>query len=192
MKYVLKITLTELSEPAVWRTIAIPGNYTFFKLHKVIQIAFGWESMHFFEFIPECNGDAIHIYMPHEDDFDDNEMNFLDATKTKVDDVLGKGVKCLLYIYDRNDNWTHKIVVESSSDENISRPQCIDGGGMCPPEGCNGAQGYEYIKKILSERPDSDEAVRCREWMFMDDDEVFDPDYFTEAEIEEINNIYKL
>lgn len=37
----LKVTLDN-TEPAIWRRIVVPENYTFFKLHNFIQIAMGW------------------------------------------------------------------------------------------------------------------------------------------------------
>ena len=191
MKYVFKITLRGLSNPEVWRTIAIPHDYTFFKFHKVIQLIFGWENLHFFEFLASENGSNIHIYMPHEDDLDDEEMNFADATKETVGNVMSRGITHLTYHYDRNDNWIHDITLLSSSEDVLNCPICIDGGGMCPPEGCNGAIGYEHIKFILRERPDSDEARRCRDWLFMEDGDEFHPDYFPQSEIEEINEILR-
>ncbi len=189
MKYVFKIKLSGLSNPEVWRTVIVPGNYTFFKFHKVIQLAFGWENLHFFKFLSTENGNCINIYMPHEDDLDDEELNFVDATLETVDNIISKGITHLTYHYDRNDNWIHDIVLLSSSEEDIQHPKCIEGGGMCPPEGCNGVHGYEHIKYILREHPDSHEARRCREWLFMEDDEEFNPNYFPESEIEEINDI---
>ncbi|SPF45910.1 hypothetical protein SBF1_3410010 [Candidatus Desulfosporosinus infrequens] len=39
--YQLKISLVDI-EPPIWRRIIVQSNITFFKLHKIIQAAFGW------------------------------------------------------------------------------------------------------------------------------------------------------
>lgn len=188
MRYVFKITISGISQPQVWRRVAIPADYSFFKFHKVIQIIFGWENIHSFEFFDATETDPLHIFMPHEK-IEDYDMRAADASKTHLRDIFSEDKKQYSYRYDSNDNWIHDIVLEDISDEVLKCPRCHGGEGMCPPEGCGGPKEYQHIKYLLNEKPDSDEARRCREWLFMEDDDVFDPSYFPEAETEEINEI---
>jgi len=47
--YQFKITLCEI-EPAIWRRIQVPGNYSFWDLHVAIQDAIGWLDYHLHAF----------------------------------------------------------------------------------------------------------------------------------------------
>lgn len=192
MKYLFKITLCGVNDPSVWRKFAVPADYTFKRFHKAIQVAFGWENLHSFEFYDGTGGDGdMHIIMPHEDDLKSEDKDFTDASKTRLHDVFSDNKRRFTYRYDSNDNWTHEIELEEISDDFIKCPQCYEGEGMCPPEGCGGVAGYEHIKMIFREKPGSDEYIRCREWLFMEDDDEFDPYYFTEEEVAEANEIYE-
>lgn len=191
MKYVFKIAITGITDPTIWRRVEVSSDYTFKRFHRVIQVAFGWENLHSFVFYEGETKDCLHIFMPHEDDIAKGKDNMADASTTKLKDIFSDNFKHLTYSYDSNDNWIHEITLEEIKDNDIKRPHCTEGEGMCPPEGCGGVQEYEHIKMIFREKPDSDEARRCREWLFMEDDEILDPDYFTEAEIEEINDIFE-
>ena len=46
----LKITL-EGTKSAIWRRVQIEKNTTFFELHHILQIAFGWLNYHMFQFV---------------------------------------------------------------------------------------------------------------------------------------------
>lgn len=189
MRYVFKITISGISQPQVWRRVAVPADFSFLKFHKVIQVIFGWENLHAFEFYDDSDSSTLHIFMPHEEEMAGRFANSADASQTRLCDVFTKDKTHYTYRYDCNDNWIHGITLEDISDEEIICPQCSGGEGLCPPEGCGGAPGYLHIKDIFDKKPDSDEATRCREWLFMEEDDVFDPAYFPENEIEEINEI---
>ena len=47
--YVCKIVIED-SHPPIWRRVIIPDKVTFFDVHRIIQILFGWEDMHLHEF----------------------------------------------------------------------------------------------------------------------------------------------
>lgn len=59
--YQLKITLEEI-EPPIWRRVLVPQGITFYKLHKIIQAAFGWQDYHLFDF--DFGDVAVHIPDP--------------------------------------------------------------------------------------------------------------------------------
>jgi hypothetical protein len=43
--YQLKVFLREIS-PMIWRRLLVSGDTTLLELHKIIQIAMGWEGYH--------------------------------------------------------------------------------------------------------------------------------------------------
>ena len=193
MTYEFTIKISGLSEPSVWRRLVVPANYTFFQFHKIIQIAFGWENLHYFEFYDKNENTSVRIFMPLEEDtFHNDNARKENAIKTKLSDIFNKDTKSLLYLYDRNDRWIHEITVEKVTEDVIPCPECLCGEGMCPPEGCDGPKGYEYIKNILLNDPDNDNAPRLREWLFLEDDDIFDPTYFPKEELKEINEYLHL
>jgi hypothetical protein len=47
--YQLKITLDGI-KPPIWCRIQVRGDISLFKLHKIIQVAMGWEDYHLHQF----------------------------------------------------------------------------------------------------------------------------------------------
>jgi hypothetical protein len=47
--YRLKLWLRKI-EPPIWRRLEVPADITLPKLHRVIQIAIGWEDYHLHQF----------------------------------------------------------------------------------------------------------------------------------------------
>ena len=43
--YQLHIQLEEI-EPAIWRRIIVPGKISLARLHRLLQLAMGWENYH--------------------------------------------------------------------------------------------------------------------------------------------------
>ena len=62
----------------------------------------------------------------------------------------------------------------------------------CPPEDCGGPFRYEYMKQVLHEEPDSEEAQDYREWLGLEEDEEFDPDGYVENYIDDIFDDFDL
>ncbi|KAK5120333.1 hypothetical protein LTR85_006272 [Meristemomyces frigidus] len=48
--YIFRVELPTISEPRIWRTIRVLSDITFTNFHKVLQIAFGWQNLHLFQF----------------------------------------------------------------------------------------------------------------------------------------------
>ena len=101
--HIIKVTLEHCSPP-VWRRIAIPENLSFYDLHLIIQIAFGWEEMHLHEF--ELSNSRQYIV---EDSTP--EQSGLAESQTLLDSYL-LTENYIRYTYDFGDNWSHKIVYE--------------------------------------------------------------------------------
>ncbi len=43
--YQVRITMGDVV-PEVWRRVALPGAYTLDRVHRVIQLAMGWQDYH--------------------------------------------------------------------------------------------------------------------------------------------------
>jgi hypothetical protein len=186
MTFHFKIQIKGITKPPVWRKIVVPSNFTFLKFHNVIQVAFGWENYHLFEFRDKEYQGKVRISVPVEDDFFDPDFfaNVTDASKVKLSDIFAGNILKLLYIYDFGDNWVHEITLESTDDNNLKKAVCLSGKGACPPEDCGSLYGYEDIKEIFRTMPDGDQAEEYREWLGLDDGEIWNAEAF---DIDETN-----
>ncbi|MEW5920361.1 MAG: plasmid pRiA4b ORF-3 family protein [Bacillota bacterium] len=183
--YQLKITLQEI-EPPIWRRVLVPSGITFYKLHKIIQVAFGWQDYHLFDF--NFGDVVVHIpdpdYAPEELYGGAKELN---AKRTKIDDLLGGRKRCV-YTYDFGDNWRHEVDLEKilPAEEGRRYPVCVDGARHRPPEDVGGVPGYEEFLRIISDpgHPEHDDYLV---WAEKDTSgKKFDPEYFY---INEVNRM---
>jgi hypothetical protein len=157
----LKVTLEGI-EPAIWRRIVVPSEFTLYDLHCTIQVAMGWEDCHLHDFTIKRQRYVV----PDSDDFGSP----LDETEACLRDVAPARTK-ILYQYDFGDTWNHVIVVEKIvADTEQAVPVCIDGARACPPEDSGGPWGYSDKLEALANSDDED----VREWMGED----FDPERF--------------
>ncbi|MCJ7841281.1 plasmid pRiA4b ORF-3 family protein [Lederbergia sp. NSJ-179] len=188
----MKVTL-ELENHSVWRRIVVPLNRTFHKLHKILQVAFGWQDYHLHEFyiydntaiVPEwsINHSAFHKegHQPVINLVCDEEA--FAYPNEAVDMKLEKGIrlsefipvyKKLKYTYDFGDNWQHYIDVEKVIDNYDSRhPVCLEGEGNTPPEDVGGEFGYEEFLEIFSD-PEHPQHDEMNNWAKMQLYENFD------------------
>lgn len=164
---VLKITL-DLEKYEVWRRIAIPINDTFRKLHRVIQIAFGWKDYHLHDFYiyGESTSDISINHLGYHKDgyepivklvcdeeafdypYDDLEMKL--ETGIKLSEYMPAKAK---YVYDFGDNWQHYIEVEKViEDYDKNYCVCLEGKGNTPPEDAGGEYGYGEFLEIISDK----------------------------------------
>ncbi|MEJ7740537.1 MAG: plasmid pRiA4b ORF-3 family protein [Chitinophagaceae bacterium] len=184
----LRIQLAEIKNPPVWRRLTVPAQFSFHKLHLSIQLAFGWENYHLYQFsIDGFNSDES-ISVPHEDDWHKVE----DSKKVKLSRVFSTVGQKYVYIYDYGDHWTHNITVEKVEDIKASKADCIAGVGACPPEDCGGPGGYQDLKKILL-KPKHSEYESIKGWLGLEEDEQWDPAAFdlekTRAVISKVKSI---
>ncbi|MDY6930230.1 MAG: plasmid pRiA4b ORF-3 family protein, partial [Pseudomonadota bacterium] len=142
--YQLKVTLAG-ARPPIWRRLLIDPGTTFQDLHRIIQVAMGWQASHLHLFQAD---DGTLIGDPAEDF--DGMMNFRDEAVVPVSAVLLSEGQALHYEYDFGDGWEHQIVVEKiTSDEAAFEdlPRCIKAVGQCPPEDVGGLPGfYEFLE----------------------------------------------
>ena len=161
--------------------------------HEAIQADFGWYNEHLYQFQkePYSRGWTITDTGRNGDSF---RQRPLDASKTEVGRFLKeKKLKSFIYLYDFGDDWVHDITIERIDEEAGCSTWFNQGGrGTCPPEDCGGPFRYEYMKQVLREEPDSEEAQDYREWLGLEEDEEFDPDGYVENYIDDICDDFDL
>jgi hypothetical protein len=161
----VRITLTDVDDPPVWRQVLIPAAYPLSRVHWVVQTAMGWENSHLHAF---RIGKASYGPDP------DGELGYADETKACLADVARVRTR-ISYEYDFGDGWEHELVVEARTVAEAGRvyPACIAGEGACPPEDCGGVYGFAELKEVMA-GPPSGERDEMLEWM----EEDYDPARF--------------
>ena len=149
MAYLFKIQIHGINPP-VWRRLLVPENFTFSKFHNVIQIAFGWENEHPYEFSPSGWDSSPTIGSQVEVHFGDGAE--MDSEKVKLSDIFKNERRTFTYIYDFGDEWVHDIVLEKIVDEKLKKASCVDGDGACQPEDCGGALDYMDFTEIVRDQ----------------------------------------
>ncbi len=151
----LKVTLLGI-DPIIWRRLAVPCSITFHKLHKILQVAMGWEDYHLYSFTVG----GVHYGIP------DPELEFdcKDSRRIKLEQVLKEKLK-FIYVYDFGDNWEHQIQVEKilHAEQNKFYPVCLGGERACPPEDVGGTWGYSNFLEAISD-PDHEEHENFLTW----------------------------
>ena len=162
MVFQFKIELSYITDPVVWRRVAVPAQFTFYKFHRVIQEAFGWKDYHLFQFIEfeRSFTSPINIGMP-QPEFDDEHIS--PAKKIKLSMIFPNHQK-LKYVYDFGDTWEHIISLEKTDAQDSKHAWLLSGEGACPPEDCGGPPGYQALKEILRD-PKGDEYEDMRQWL---------------------------
>lgn len=176
-----KIQLKNIKKPPVWRRVLVPSYYNFMHLHKVIQVAFGWEDYHLFQFSEKGYG-SENVITRVSDEVDAGFEVQEDAEAMLLSDVFNKEQQTYIYIYDFGDSWEHLITLEKIVPEVSTSAKLMDGKGACPPEDCGGPGGYEQLKIILADKSHP-EHREYKEWLGMEEDGHWDPN---ELDIKEI------
>lgn len=163
--YRLRITLHDLS-PEVWRRVEVPADLTLSRLHRVIQVAFGWSDAHLHQFE---GAPAVRVRRGPS------------APRPRLKDtwllceVAPRERSEFWYVYDFGDGWEHDVLVEAElpPEPGVVYPRCLAGERACPPEDCGGIPGYEHILDAIR-HPDRPDAAELLEWVGED----FDPEAF--------------
>jgi len=146
MSFQFKIQIQGIT-PTVWRRLLVPENISFSKFHNIIQVAFGWENSHEYEFSPSGWNSSPSIGSHFENYFGDGAE--MDSNKVKLNDIFKTEKQTFTYIYDFGDEWVHHITLEKIVAEKVKKASCIDGDGACPPEDCGGALDYMDFLEIV-------------------------------------------
>lgn len=109
-------------KPVTWRRLAVPINITYEQLHAVLQIAYGWQDLQPWAFVPEIASDYSYVHMDYEDadpDADDHD----DAALYYLRDDLADGA--VDYAYGQ---WQVRISQVATADQ-VVLPACLAGAG---------------------------------------------------------------
>jgi Plasmid pRiA4b ORF-3-like protein/Domain of unknown function (DUF1841) len=161
--YQIKVSI-DGSDPAIWRRFSLPGDTPLDVLHRVIQVAFGWESCHVHQF--EARGKR------YTDTSFGASGGALDERRSTLAAVAPRVGSRLRYTYDFGDDWVHDIAVEVVDPaEPEPRVVCLSGERAGPPEDSGGIFAYLDMLEALGdpEHPDHDDHL---EWVGED----FDPE----------------
>jgi hypothetical protein len=151
----VRITLADVTDPAVWRRVLIPAGYTLDRVHPVIQAAMGWQNYHLHEFTIDGK------YGPADPD---EEYQASDETQFRLGDLVQAGDR-IEYAYDFGDGWEHELAIEAAAEAEAdgAYPACTGGEGACPPEDSGGTPGFADLKALLA-GPPSPERDEMRAW----------------------------
>ncbi len=145
-------------EPAVWRRIQVPIDFTLARLHRVVQAVMGWQDYHLHQFT--IGGRAYGVPDPED------ELEVIDERAVRLCDLqLAPGDR-LQYLYDFGDNWQHVFELEEvlQGDAKDLTPRCLGGDCSTPPEDVGGAPGYEEFLRALAD-PKHEEHAHMKSWV---------------------------
>lgn len=150
--------------PVVRRTIDVPSDIALPRLHQVLQAALGWENSHLHQF--RAGDRRWSVPSPYSDD---------ELAEDERGATLSDLPASFIYEYDFGDSWEHEVSVVGLGD----KPGLVEGEGVCPPEDCGGAPGFEHLLAALGDpkHPDHDDMVEWTDgW-----EPVYDHDFQTAA-----------
>jgi hypothetical protein len=140
--YELDVRLREI-EPAIWRTIELPGLSSLEDVHLAIQVAMGWMHSHLHQFVIA----GSNYGMADVDGAEDLELE--DERQFRLQDLVENG-GTFVYEYDFGDGWEHEVTVKKVTIQaKPPKPRCTAGARACPPEDCGGPGGYENLLQVL-------------------------------------------
>lgn len=136
----------------------MPDHFSLYKLHRVIQLAMGWEDVHLHQFIV----DGRYYSIPHPDDWEPG----IDERRVKLEKLEPPMNSRFIYEYDFGDGWEHVILAEKiiPPETGEAYPKCIQGKGACPPEDVGGIWGYQNFLQAISD-PNHKEHDSYLEWV---------------------------
>jgi len=165
---VLRVTIASI-EPAIWRLVRVPDDYTLHQLHRVFQLLFGWQDYHLYDFrIGERRFEK-----PNPEAEDES------STRFRLRDFQFNPGDRFTYSYDFGDDWEHEIVVEKVlpflGDPTERLPELLGGARAGPHEDSGGPYGYDEMVKALRNKRNP-EHRGYRDWAGpLYDPERFDP-----------------
>jgi hypothetical protein len=154
-EYQLLVELLDI-QPRIWRRLIVADTTPLPLLHRIVQVAFGWQDYHLHEF----KVGPVRFGIPDED----FPPPHLDEGRVKLYQIAYEPGDRFLYTYDFGDSWQHEALLEDlRAAEEAPRPRCTDGQRASPPEDCGGVGGYE---RLLSARRDPNDAEHdeLRQW----------------------------
>ena len=156
--YRIHVSLLDI-KPPIWRRIELSSQTTLRQLHRILQIAMGWENSHLHEFLV-----GRHRYGVADPTYDE-PGDVIAEGKVRLSEVLSTPGAQIHYVYDFGDYWQHAVMLEEIEPArlDIEYPRVLDGARSCPPEDCGGTGGYADLLDILTD-PNHEDFQHMREW----------------------------
>lgn len=114
--YQIKVSLIG-AQPPIWRRLLIDPDTTFQDLHRIIQLAMGWQVSHLHLFQAQ-DGSLLGDLAEDEDSM----MNVEDESAVAVSSLLAREGQALKYEYDFGDSWEHEVKLEKILPGNQEHP----------------------------------------------------------------------
>jgi hypothetical protein len=155
----LRVVLVD-SHPEIWRQLEVLGSTPLDQVHRVLQVAFGWEDAHLHRFTDRHPFAPLRLldgaipetpqWLPAqwcEDPDDRAEEDFT------LEQLLAAGSGTAFYEYDFGDSWLHRLELVSRRPGRETTPpaQLLDGARRGPLEDCGGMPGFEEILDALAD-----------------------------------------
>jgi len=169
----LHIALAD-TDPSIWRRVEVPVDANLKMLHDVIQSAMGWFDYHLWEF--EVGDKRYGLPDP---DWPDDALSA--AKNTRLNTLIDRGVRQILYTYDMGENGEHIVTLEAIEDgeARTKYPRYVEGEHRAPPEDCGGTPGFKVFLDAVTD-PSHSEHEDVTEWHQDCCGEPFDPDEIDE------------
>ena len=116
-----RVFLEEI-RPPVWRCILVSDGFTLGQLHKIVQLACGWQDSHLHEF-------TVSDRRYGRPDYDNEDPELLDERRVRLRDLnLAVGNR-IGYLYDFGDDWQHVLLLEDAQtvQPEAVYPACVAG-----------------------------------------------------------------
>lgn len=185
--YLILATLSGSADPTVNRLLSIPPTTAFDKLHRVLQIAFGWTNSHMHDFhvslIDDGNGagfmnsSSCLTICPDPSDFPEDLRGDCKAeSEVTLADVYEKpewkDKAEIEYEYDHGDGWCHQLSLlgraTPGTNAQFGAPKdveilCLVGQGHPAAEDAGGIGGWEDTKDAFKHPRKAEHRERI-EW----------------------------
>ena len=171
--YQLKVTLRDI-DPPIWRRLQVWEDTPLAQLHRILQVAMGWEDYHLHEFHI-----GRRVYGVPDPDDDLNERPIIDERRRRLRELVPQVGASFAYVYDLGDNWRHELLLEAVvlPEPEQQYPRCLAGERSGPPEDVGGPHGYaNYLDAIVD--CNHEEHENMLEWSG-----PFDPESFSVAAV---------
>lgn len=162
LAYQLRIELRDF-KPAIYRDVLVNSATPLPKLHKLIQVAMGWEDVHMHGFAVPLKNERFYrvqassrFEKPQADGWGEPANN---ETRFRVMDLMRDPKDKLLYLYDFGDDWEHVITLKAVVETDTPLPHLLKAQNGCPPEDCGGPGGAEYWASVWYDKNHEDHAV---------------------------------
>lgn len=172
----LKIQMKGVTKPPMWRQVEVPANFSFAKLHQVIQVVAGFDNDHLWMFTEKAYDSMLNIGSSTE-----YEKCTHNATTTPLTKFLAQRGDKLEYVYDYGDDWIFTVEVQSIDKRQISHPALLKYKcDLNPMDDIGGPYAYLRLRELLA-KDYSDEVAEELSFMFGDIEDEDDLDALRES-----------